>query len=231
MKYIAELPHVREVSLAGRADLGFWTARLASEGLEPIVRDGRASLLVSSPDSSFRGIPFCEFAVAVEATREQGAEREPGYYLAGAFNSSRLLACMERTFFSTPYHHNRVRIEVGPPAVLEVNEEETVFRAAMKAGPDATSRPPVREAEEWWAGPLFLPGDPRRPAVQRWFAARIGGLTRAWPFLPGDEFRLRPSRRHPMLGWLIESGFEPAEWLVRPDALHARTKTWKRRRQ
>src|SRR2546423_13493164 len=42
IKWAAQLSHVREVSLRGGADLTYWKDRLASEGLLPLDRDGRA---------------------------------------------------------------------------------------------------------------------------------------------------------------------------------------------
>lgn len=40
IRWPAELDHVRDVSLPGTADLGFWRDRLAGEGLLPGGRDG-----------------------------------------------------------------------------------------------------------------------------------------------------------------------------------------------
>jgi len=42
VRYVADLNHVREVSLHGTADLAFWKDRLAPEGLSPAEHDGRA---------------------------------------------------------------------------------------------------------------------------------------------------------------------------------------------
>lgn len=56
MKYVAELAHVREVSLPGSADLGFWAERLRGEGLTPVEHAGRARVLVVACDSKFFGV-------------------------------------------------------------------------------------------------------------------------------------------------------------------------------
>lgn len=56
MKYVAELAHVREVSLLGSADLGFWAERLRGDGLTPVEHAGRAQVLVVACDSKFFGV-------------------------------------------------------------------------------------------------------------------------------------------------------------------------------
>ena len=60
MKYVAELALVREVSLLGSADLGFWVERLRVEGLTPVEHAGRARVLVVACDSKFFGVRFRE---------------------------------------------------------------------------------------------------------------------------------------------------------------------------
>src|SRR6202034_4248097 len=46
VKWVAELAHVREVSLLGTADLAYWKERLRAEGLCPAGRDGQAQILI-----------------------------------------------------------------------------------------------------------------------------------------------------------------------------------------
>jgi hypothetical protein len=46
VRFVSEPRHVREVSLVGSADLAFWQARLATEGLVPDEQEGRARLLI-----------------------------------------------------------------------------------------------------------------------------------------------------------------------------------------
>jgi hypothetical protein len=64
-KYIAELNHVREVSLFGVADLAWWTKRLQCEGLFPTTSSGRAQVMISGIASRFMGLPFRELVIAV----------------------------------------------------------------------------------------------------------------------------------------------------------------------
>ena len=87
--YISTITDVREVALAGTADLAYWRERLRGEGLAPLDDDGRASLLLTAIESKFRGIPFRELSISVLLPGG-------GAFLAHAFNSSRLLAFAER---------------------------------------------------------------------------------------------------------------------------------------
>ena len=43
IKYVADLKHVREVSLLGTADLAFWEDRLRGEGLAPAALPQRVA--------------------------------------------------------------------------------------------------------------------------------------------------------------------------------------------
>ena len=102
MKYVAALNHVREVSLVGAADFGFWKQRLEKEGLEPQETEGKAQILIVGAEAKFRGIRFRELSFSVMVCG--------GMFLIGAFNSSRFFAFCERVFFSTPYYGADVRI-------------------------------------------------------------------------------------------------------------------------
>src|SRR5690242_3180155 len=55
IKHVAELSHVREVSLFGTAELAYWEWRLKPEGLTPAERKGRAEILVSGAEGRFMG--------------------------------------------------------------------------------------------------------------------------------------------------------------------------------
>jgi hypothetical protein len=46
VRYLADTDHVREISLIGTADLGFWKRRLAQERLIPAERDGKAEIMI-----------------------------------------------------------------------------------------------------------------------------------------------------------------------------------------
>ena len=85
--YIATIAPVRELILAGSADLAYWRQRLAAVGLFPHDDGGRAAVSVSAIAGRFRGLPFREVSVAVVV-----GERDDGLadaiYLAGAFMSA-----------------------------------------------------------------------------------------------------------------------------------------------
>jgi hypothetical protein len=52
IRWAATLPHVREVSLLGTADLAFWRDRLREEDLAPLDRDGKAQVMLIAADST-----------------------------------------------------------------------------------------------------------------------------------------------------------------------------------
>jgi len=64
-KYIAVLPHVREIALLGTSDLAFWTDRLAGEDLCPLDFGGQAHVLISAIEARFLGIAFREISITV----------------------------------------------------------------------------------------------------------------------------------------------------------------------
>ena len=139
VKYFAELAHVREVSLLGSADLGFWAERLRGEGLTPVEHAGRARVLVVACDSKFFGVRFRELSFSVFVHRPDASGRvgrpapsADAAFLVQAFNSSRFFAWSERTWFSTPYRHGMIDVNVGLPAAMRLGlEGQTVFSAVM----------------------------------------------------------------------------------------------------
>ena len=267
MKYVAELAHVREVSLLGSADLGFWSERLRVEGLTPVEHAGRARVLVVACDSKFFGVRFRElsFSIFVRRPNASGGGGRPApsadaAFLVQAFNSSRFFAWSERTWFSTPYRHGMIDVDVGLPAAMRlVVEGQTVFSAVMnngsRVGPAAlrragppddnviedggpaleaslshpTGREPSRSGVEGFQGPIFLPKSTRETSTSgRLFFAKIEGETQAFPFLSTDTLTLRPASDSPILQALIDSHFVVDEWLIRRDATHAKSKTFRR---
>jgi hypothetical protein len=152
-------------------------------------------------------------------------------YLIQAINSSRLFAFCERTFFSTPYTQGNVRLGAALPAAIELAKEGRVlFRAQMEAGASTTSREPSTSGEDGGEGAVFLPGqhghDEKR---RRMFFARIRGYTRRYPFLGDrDTLEVEPSPDAPGLQALVDSHFAATEWVLRPKALHAKSKTYRR---
>lgn len=228
VKYVAELAPVAEVSLLGTADFAFWNDRLAKEGLVPAEADGGAKLLIAACAARYMGVRFRELSISVFVRPPDGAERD-AVYLAHAFNSSRLFAFIERTFFSTPYHHATIHVDVRIPAAIELIENDgVVFRAAMSA--TATSREPSRSEDVGWEVPIYLPGIGRgsNPRGDLFFA-QILGYTQTYPFVPSsDVLTLTPSQSQSTFRWLQESNFSGKEWNIRANATHARSKTRRR---
>ncbi len=80
-----------------------------------------------------------------------------------------------------------------------------------------------------WNGPVFLPGSTRGKAtLGRLFFAKMEGESQAYPFSSTDTLTLRPSSGSPILQALIDSQFVVDEWLIRRDATHAKSKTFRR---
>jgi hypothetical protein len=61
------------------------------------------------------------------------------------------------------------------------------------------------------------------------FLARIEGKTHRYPFLVDeDSIAIQPRFDTDVLHALLESSFIPHEWVIRTDATHAKSKTYRR---
>ena len=214
--FVATITPVRELILAGAADLAYWRARLAAVGLFPYDAGGRAALTLSAIAGRFRDLPFREFSVGVVAGEEEG--RDDSVYLVGAFNSSRLLAWAERTFFRTPYEPAEIRLNETPPAGFTVSVAGQVVCGATMAA----TAPPRHEPQEW-QGRIYLPP---RGSRRELFYARLAGPTDVYLFGAADSLTIQPRPGDDVLGCLVESGFAGLEWRVRAAAVHARSRTY-----
>ena len=97
----------------------------------------------------------------------------------------------------------------------------------MRADTSAPAREPSRGGADGWAGPVFLPGG--RGGTGRLFFARLRGHTRTYPFLPScDALSIRPAPGAEVLQALVDSHFVGKEWVLREDAEHAKSKTYRR---
>jgi hypothetical protein len=228
VKWAAEVSQVREVSLEGAADGAFWRDRLAAENLAPLQIDGQAQVLIVSAELRFWGLTFRELSFSVRTERHNDPNQD-AVFLLHAFNSRRLFAWCERAFFSTPYYHGDVRMSATLPVSIRLVEgDATVFRAEMTEPNESLPRAPVRQGEEGWDGPIYLPTGGRGGAGKL-FLARLRGETRAYPFLAGqDVLALQPLAGAPVFQSLLDSHFSPREWLVRENATHAKSKTYAR---
>ncbi|MDB5288873.1 MAG: hypothetical protein JWL69_114 [Phycisphaerales bacterium] len=224
VKYVAQLKHVREVSLLGTADAAFWNDYLAVHGHRAAERDGRAQIRIIAADGRFAGIRFRELSISVLVKNPEDRLDREAAFLVQAFNSSRAFAFCERAFFATPYVHGNVRVSVSSPVSIGlVGNEQVLFIAEMPL------RAPSYCGDQQWEGPVFLPdtrhGTGRDP---RLFYARISGYTRTYPFdSSADSLTIVPSERSLGLQALIDSRFAAREWAVREDATHCKSKTYK----
>lgn len=223
VRYVAEPKHVREVTLTGTSDFGFWSDYLGPEGLAPVRGGDGAEVVVVAAEMVYLGLRFTEVSFSVRA-EWVGCSDSAGMRLVHAFTSNRLFAWCERTLFGTPYDHGQGRVSVRDPVSvgLEVHGEP-VLRAEMGPG----ERPVLRAGDTSWEGPVFLP--PRGTRKEgRVFFGRLKGHAVVRPFAGGDTFRLEASAAGGMLQPLSDSGFQPREWVVRADATHGKSKTYHR---
>lgn len=221
VKYIAEIKDAQELTLVGAADRDYWQQHLHGQELYPVDREGRAEVTISSVRLRWLGFRFNELSIAITVCRDGSGTRHDGFFLAAAFNTSRLLTFCERNLFRTPYVHAQVEIELQPSCSMRLlDDNQTLLNAERH-----TAAPPVRSDDEVWEGAIFLPG--RGP--RELFNARLGGVTEVYPFNAGqDLMQLCPSAKHPIVQQLQESHFGGVEWRIRPHAHHARSKTYPR---
>lgn len=215
LKYIVNVPHVREVSLYGNADLAFWRERLAPEGLAPLDDHGRAEVLLIAAHMRWMGVWFSELSISIALAPDAPANM----FLIHAFNSIPWFAWVERVLFQTPYYPGQTRLETRAPVTMEVAGQVsagmTQARAAQWSG------------AEVWEGGILLPRElSRTPKAEKLFYARLGGHTERYPFTASDTLQLSASSQTPIIQWLRDSHFTGKEWHVRADATHAKSQTY-----
>jgi len=222
-KYVVELRGVREVTLRGWAELEYWQRRLTQEELFPVANEGRAELLISAVASRFLGIPFRELSVSVFVSQEPKAVSADGLYLVQAFNSLRWFAAMERLLYRTPYDPAGIEVSTELPLAMRLHRaDETWLAARMNA---KVGRAGTSLGADDWEGTIYLPK--RRGRCEKFFA-RLAGETTSFTFDATDRIELRPVEGCAVARLLSDSQFAGTEWLVRPVATHARSKTFAR---
>jgi hypothetical protein len=230
MKYAAVIHNVGEVSLTGVADGEYWRERLAIGGLAPAIVDGAAEIMLSATDARFLGVPFCELSISVFVQqRGEGAQPKPrsAVYLTHAYNSSRLLAFCERTFFRTPYFPAPLEVCATDPITVQLGPKAQCWlRLSASALLQSEIRSIAHNASGCWEGPIYLPSVGGKPPEL--FYAKLSGPTDVYPFLvEADLCELNPTAHHPAIRALVDSRFVPREWSIRRGATHARTKTFR----
>jgi len=226
IKWAATLAQVREVSLIGGANLAFWSDRLKAQGLLLREINGKAQIMILGAAAKFAGLKFREISISIQAARSGGQSRQEEVFLLSAFNSNRFFAFCERFFFSTPYHHAKVDLDSAPASLRIAGKSSIAFLAHMSGN---TTPNPSQQSDEQWQGAVHLPNMKRGSNTERFFFARLAGHTQRYPFLPSaDSLTINPLASGDVLSALIESRFTPTEWIVRPDATHAKSKTYQR---
>lgn len=223
VKFVAEVKHVKEVILDGEADLTFWQAQLSNANLYPYNHNNRAEISISTTDLYWMGLHSNELTIGISVSERPEADTRDGVYLIHAFNSSALLAFMERTFFQTPYYPARIHLNEQPPAQIQLSDSRGVhLYAQMGAG-----TVPTQSKQELWQGISYLPV--KKPsAKRRYFVVCLSGFTQTYPFSPLDKLTIASGSRHPVFTWLRESYFAPKGWRLRADADHSRSSTFTR---
>jgi hypothetical protein len=221
IRWAAVIHGVQEVILAGAADLTYWRKALAREGLFPFSTDGCAEILISAPRLVWMGLHFRELSIGIAVAKREDAAAPDGTFLVHAFNSSRLMAWSERTFFGTPYFPADIQVETDLPVSCAVAQGGHRLLNARMVAPPAL----LRSGEERWEGPVYLPR-PRADAKRRYFIAHLSGETQTYRFAAGsDVFELTPLASDDAIAHLRDSGFAPCEWRVRQNALHSNSRT------
>ena len=165
-----------------------------------------------------------ELTIGLVVCERPAADSPDALYLVEAFNSSRLFAWIERTFFSTPYCPGRIRVGDRIPAQIQLED-----RAGTMLGIQmAAKATPVASQDELWQGKIYLPR--RKADAQqsgKYFVAKLGGRTEVYPFVPdADTLQLFAREACHVFQWLLESNLVAKEWRIRSNAVHARSKTF-----
>jgi hypothetical protein len=225
-RFIVEVENVKEVTLAAEADLAYWQERLKEEALFPFDNHGKAELLISATDLRSMGRRTNELTIGLAVCERQAADSQDGLYLVHAFNSSRLFAWIERTFFRTPYYHGRIHLEDQIPSMIQLSDAHGLAVDIQMSGQSA----PAFGRDELWQGAIFLPSDNiRSQEPGRYFVAKLAGYTDIYPYSPAlDSLKLVLRKEHPVFQWLIESNLVGREWRIRRNAVHARSRTFHR---
>jgi hypothetical protein len=219
VKYVAEINNVREICLVGSADLEFWKTHLGRLRLSPTDFTGQARIFISAVTLKWMGIAFAELSIAIAIDPPDSTTRS--VYLVSAFSTSRLLAWCERTFFQTPYEHAQITLQAAQPWSFGLRDN-TLSTLAVHC----RSTAPIEIVEDDWTVSIFLP--PIGQSAQRkFFHAKLTGPVQLAPFAAtSTEFKLQPSFQQLAIQLLVDSHFAPTEWRVRPNATHARSRTF-----
>lgn len=231
LKYQVEISPVREVSLLGTADLGFWQDKLDREGLVADSPDGQAHLMIVAAEMKYMGIRFRELSISVLVAAPKSEHGHDAVFLVSAFNSCGAFAVAERLLFRTPYYRGRVVLDVKDGwGGFEVRLGDDGSLNAWMGVATLAERVSQVEPRHTWEGPIYLP-NLRRPgaAGTRLFFGKLAGEARICEFSPSDDLlSIVPSRDYPVFQWLLESQFAGRQWQLRSSGAHSKSKTLRR---
>ncbi|NTU62652.1 MAG: hypothetical protein HGB05_04450 [Chloroflexi bacterium] len=195
-KFIVEVQHVKEVTLAAEADLAYWQVRLQNERVFPFNQQGKAALVISATELHSMGRRTREVTIGLIVSERPSADTPDALYLMQAFNSLRSFAWIERTFFATPYDLSRIQVDEHVPVKVRLEDRAgLILNLQMK-----TNNAPATLRDEMWQGKIYL------PQAEKYFVAKLGGRTEDYPFLPdADTLQVFARNEHPVFQWLLES--------------------------
>lgn len=218
-KFVVEVQNVKEVTVTAEVDRFFWQERLQEQGLFPFVEQGKAQLIISGTELDWMGKRSNEITIGLVICERPAGDTPDGLFLVDAFNSSRLFAWVERTFFSTPYFWGRIAVAEQLPAQIRLGNSFLHLQMNHKT-------PPMAAQEEIWQGKIYLPHTPGTPG--QFFVAKLAGYTEVYPFLPDqDSCQITAQPGHPVFQWLLQSPPQFKEWRIRNHAVHARSRTFR----
>ena len=106
---------------------------------------------------------------------------------------------------------------------------ETLFRAELRDRRFFAARTVSQRRRRLGRHRLPAGAEKDKARQGKWFSAKLSGDTRTYPFLPGEDVvTIRPTKEDGVLQALSDSRFVGREWIVRENARHAKSKTYRR---
>lgn len=224
IKFVAKLSGVKEVSLLGTARFDYWQDVLRPHGLSPVPLDGEAQIIVVAAKARFKGVLYSEvgFSIVVSPNQKRHTLRD-AVCLLRAYNSNRFFAFIERNVFATPYRYGKCEIELDPIGVRVSIRGETLFSVQMGS---VSHRERSQMDNDGWYGTIAI--IPPKGLANKYFVAKIDGPTTNYSFDGAcDTLTFAKGSGIPILTQLAESGFHGKQWIIRPSANHAKSKTYR----
>lgn len=209
--YMTVIHPVLEVTLLGNADYAIWQPILQAEGFHPL-HTTTIPVIISGTQARYMGVTFRELSISLGIDDER-------FLLIYAFNSNRFFAWTERNLFRTPYYHAKLVVNSHHIAIHQ--GKNRLFEATLP-----TDAQIVEQSDEDYQRVICLPKSLRKNAnMPHYFHARLAGDTQHYvPHSAHISFVDETSNA--ILSRLSESQFEIADWSVRIQAHHSKSKTF-----